>query len=377
MSSDGSSRASGLSISINGATTDVELLKDNLSREITGGGGDNIALGERFRDRGFKGGMVDDFRVFSRRLSDLEALATFNEAAAISLLTLPAEQLDETQRATLFDHFLMATDDSWTQHLAALQSGRGSLAQFHDGLKEIMVMRELPEPKKAYVLYRGEYTQRREEVFAGIPAVLSPFPENAPKNRLGLAKWLTDPRHPLTARVTVNRVWQSLFGRGLVKTAEDFGSQGSRPLYPEVLDSLALHLIESDWDMKRLVRSIVLSETYRQRSMADEKTMADDPDNEWLARGPRFRLPAEMIRDNALAAAGLLKRTIGGRPSIPMKWQRHSNRLPPAKATMFIGGVFTPTGVGRVRPRQWSPSTRRDELSVPRNGNEPILPCRL
>ena len=314
VSSDGSSRASGLSIRINGATTDVELLKDNLSREITGGGGDNIALGERFRDRGFKGGMVDDFRVFSRRLSDLEALATFNEAAAISLLTLPAEQLDETQRATLFDHFLMATDDSWTQHLAALQSGRGSLAQFHDGLKEIMVMRELPEPKKAYVLYRGEYTQRREEVFAGTPAVLSPFPENAPKNRLGLAKWLTDPRHPLTARVTVNRVWQSLFGRGLVKTAEDFGSQGSRPLYPEVLDSLALHLIESDWDMKRLVRSIVLSETYRQRSMADEKTMADDPDNEWLARGPRFRLPAEMIRDNALAAAGLLKRTIGGPP---------------------------------------------------------------
>ena len=314
VSSDGSSRASGLTIRINGEKSDVEVVKDNLSREITGGGGDNIALGERFRDRGFKGGMVDEFRVFSRRPSDLEALATFDEAAATSLAILPAEQLNETQRATLFDHFLTSTDDVWTQHLAALQSARAALAQFNDGLKEIMVMRELPEPKKAYVLYRGEYTQRREEVFAGIPAVLSPFPENAPKNRLGLAKWLTDPRHPLTARVTVNRVWQSLFGRGLVKTAEDFGSQGSRPLYPEVLDSLALHLIESDWDMKRLVRSIVLSETYRQRSMADEKTMADDPDNEWLARGPRFRLPAEMIRDNALAAAGLLKRTIGGPP---------------------------------------------------------------
>ncbi len=317
VSSDGSSRASGLTLRINGETTDVEVIRDNLTREITGGGGDNIALGERFRDRGFKGGMVDDFRVFSRRLSDLEALATFDAAAATSLATLPAERLNETQRATLFEHFLTTTDDVWAQHLTALQSARGALAQFNDGLKEIMVMRELPEPKKAYVLYRGEYAQRRDEVFAGTPAVLSPFPEDAPRNRLGLATWLTDPRHPLTARVTVNRVWQSLFGRGLVKTAEDFGSQGSRPLYPAVLDSLALQLIESDWDMKRLVRSIVLSKTYRQRSMADKKTMADDPDNEWLARGPRFRLPAEMIRDNALATAGLLKRTIGGPPVNP------------------------------------------------------------
>jgi len=115
----------------------------------------------------------------------------------------------------------------------------------------------------------------------------------------------------------MNRVWQSLFGRGLVKTAEDFGSQGSRPLYSAVLDALALQLIESNWDMKRLVRSMVLSKTYRQRSMADDRTMADDPDNEWLARGPRFRLSAEMIRDNALAAAGLLNRTIGGPPVNP------------------------------------------------------------
>ena len=285
VSSDGSSRASGLTLRINGEKADVEVVKDNLTREITGGGGDNIALGERFRDRGFKGGMVDDFRVFSRRLSDLEALSTFDQDAAHVLVTLPAEELNETQRAILQDHFLWAADDVWTQHLAALQAARGALGQSNDGLREIMVMRELPEPKKAYVLHRGEYTQRREEVFAGTPAVLSPFPENSPKNRLGLATWLTDPRHPLTARVTVNRVWQSMFGRGLVKTAEDFGSQGSRPLYPAVLDSLALQLIESDWNMKQLVRSIVLSKTYRQHSMADDRTMADDPDNEWLAQG--------------------------------------------------------------------------------------------
>ncbi|HQX54046.1 MAG TPA: DUF1549 domain-containing protein, partial [Planctomycetaceae bacterium] len=298
--SDGSSRAAGLTMRIDGQEIEVEVVKDHLTREITGGGGDNIALGERFRDRGFKGGMIDDFRVFSRKLSDLEALATFDEPTASGILGLHVNQLSDQQRSLLFDHYLATSDDVWTQHLTALQTARSALANFNDGLKEIMVMRELPQPKKAYVLYRGEYTQRREEVFAGTPAVLSPFPEDAPRNRLCLARWLTDPRHPLTARVTVNRVWQSLFGRGLVKTAEDFGSQGSRPLYPEVLDSLALQLIETNWNMKQLVRSIVLTKTYRQRSLADSKTMADDPDNEWLARGPRFRLPAEMIRDNAL-----------------------------------------------------------------------------
>ncbi len=317
VSSDGSSRADGLAIRINGEPADVFVVKDQLNREITGGGGDNIALGERFRDRGFKGGMIDDFRVFSRRLSDLEAILTSDEAAANGILALPTEQLNETQKEILFDHFLITKDDVWNEYQTALQTARGVLAQFNDSLKEIMVMRELPEPKHAYVLFRGEYTQRREEVFPGTPAALTPFPENAPRNRLGLAKWLTDPAHPLTARVTVNRVWQSFFGSGLVKTAEDFGNQGSRPLYPDVLNSLALQLIESNWDMKGLVRSIVLSKTYRQSSMADSKTMADDPSNEWLARGPRFRLPAEMIRDNALAAAGLLKQKIGGPPVNP------------------------------------------------------------
>jgi hypothetical protein len=295
--------------------TAVDVIKDKLSREITGGGGDNIALGERFRDRGFKGGMIDDFRVYSRQLSDVEALAAFDEVAATGLSKLPADQLNANQRAMLFDHFLSSVDDVWAKHRTTLQTARVVLGQFNDGLKEIMVMRELPQPKKAYVLFRGEYTQRREEVFAGTPAVLSPY--DSPKNRLGLAKWLTDPQHPLTARVTVNRVWQSILGRGLVKTAEDFGSQGTRPLYPDVLDSLALQLIDSDWNMKQLVRTIVLTETYRQRSIADETFMLDDPDNDWLARGPRFRLSAEMIRDNALAAAGLLNRRIGGPPVNP------------------------------------------------------------
>jgi hypothetical protein len=317
VSSDGSSRAAGLAMYVNGQPASTVVVKDQLSREITGGGGDNIALGERFRDRGFKGGMVDDFRVFSRNLSPLEALSTFDAATAKQSLQASADTLNESLRNQLFEHFLLAHDQDWVAHRASLQTARSELAKFNDGLKEIMVMQELPEPKKAYVLFRGEYAQRREEVTAGTPAALSPFPEDAPKNRLGLARWLTDPRHPLTARVTVNRVWQSIFGRGLVRTSEDFGSQGARPLYPEVLDALAAQLISSGWDMKQLVRTIVLTEVYQQNSIADQQTMADDPDNEWLARGPRFRLSAEMIRDNALAAAGLLNPAIGGAPVNP------------------------------------------------------------
>lgn len=272
---DGSSRANGLHLYVNGELAEVEVIRDALTKTIQGGGGDNISLGERFRDRGFKGGLIDDFRVFGR---DVSGDAPLN---------------DELKKA------------------------RAELHALQDAQKEIMVMREMAQPKKAFVLTRGEYDKRAEEVGPVTPTVLSPFPKGAPKNRLGYAQWLTAPDHPLTARVTVNRVWNSLFGRGLVKTTEDLGSQGERPLYPELLDYLALKLIQSGWDMKALIKEIVMSRVYRQQSIADAKTMADDPDNQWLARGPRFRLPAEMIRDNALAASGLLKLTIGGPPVYP------------------------------------------------------------
>ena len=280
VTNDGSSRAAGLKIFVNGRLAAVDIIKDNLTKNITGGGHDSISLGERMRDRGFKNGLVDDLRIFNRDLS------------------LP------------FDAKLEPL-------LAELQAARAEVTAFADAQKEIMVMRELPQPKKAYILTRGEYDKRAEEVGPVTPAFLSPFPKNAPKNRLGYAQWLTAPDHPLTARVTVNRIWQSLFGRGLVKTAEDFGSQGERPLYPELLDYLALRFIQSGWNVKALVQEIAMSQVYRQQSIADAKTMADDPENQWLARGPHFRLPAEMIRDNALAAAGLLKLTMGGAPVYP------------------------------------------------------------
>lgn len=345
VSSDGSSRAEGLTLSVNGSAAPAEIVRDNLTRTIQGGGGDEIALGERFRDRGFKQGAIDDFRVFARALSELEVeaawrgtplrelmmekLAGSKDSASTGSGSSEAVSSDAATREPLFDAYLAAVDPAWSEHLKMLQAARAKLNAAAEGSKEIMVMRELPQPKRAYVLFRGEYSERRDEVQPGTPAVLPPFPQDAPRNRLGLARWLTDRNHPLTARVTVNRVWQGLFGRGLVKTAEDFGSQGARPSYPEVLDALAAGFIESGWDMKRLLKTIVMSQTYRQRSLASEQTMADDPENEWLARGPRLRLPAEMIRDSALVAAGLLDRQFGGPPVNPYEMAESFKPNPP------------------------------------------------
>lgn len=330
VTSDGSSRAAGLKMFFNGRPADVEVIKDKLTKDITGGGGDNIALGHRSRDTGFKNGLIDDFRVSDRNVSALEALSMFDAATAHDIWQRPVVALSDADRETLFEYYLSTVDAEWKQYLAALFTARTEHNAFVEGIREVMVMRELNEPKPAFTLFRGEYNQRRDEVAFGTPAALSPLPDHAPHNRLGLAQWLTDRRHPLTARVTVNRFWQSLFGQGLVKTAEDFGSQGATPLYPEVLDWLSLRFIDSGWDTKALLKTIVMSRTYRQRSFADAKTMADDPDNAWLARGPRFRLPAEMIRDNALAAAGLLTQQIGGAPVNPYEM---SESFKPAKPT--------------------------------------------
>lgn len=307
VTNDGSSRASGLHLFVNGRPVAVDVIKDNLSKDITGGGHDNISLGERMRDRGFKGGAMDDFRVFDRELTPLEALAAFDEKAAQTMLA-------DAQKPLVKDYLRATTDAAFQARLAALHEARAKVTTLADSVKEMMVMRELPKPQNAHILFRGQYDQRKEEVEPHVPVTFAPFLAQAPKTRLGLAQWLTDPKHPLTARVTVNRYWQSLFGRGLVKTAEDFGSQGARPLYPEVLDWLAIQYIRSGWDTKALIKTIVMSRTYRQRSIADARTMTDDPDNEWLARGPRFRLSAEMIRDNTLAASSLLNLKVGGPP---------------------------------------------------------------
>ena len=300
---DGSSRAAGLSLFVDGEPVAVDIIRDGLTKDIRGGGGDSLAVGERFRDRGLKGGSVDDLRVFNRALTDLEVRELHQPGAA-------AGASDDAWFAT----YLALHDGPFQARLAALHEARAHRNRVAVEAREIMVMRELPEPKPAYVLRRGEYNLPGERVTAATPAALPPFPADAPRNRLGLARWLTAPDHPLLARVTVNRFWQSLFGRGLVFTSDDFGNQSERAEYPELLDWLAGEFVRSGWDVKALWRTIVLSQTYRQRSFADPTLMADDPANLWLARGPRHRLPAEMIRDHALAASGLLVERVGGAP---------------------------------------------------------------
>ena len=287
---DGSSRADGLAIYLNGKKLATEVIRDGLTRQIQGGGGDTISIGERMRDRGFKGGMIDDFRVIARELSADEVMGLIGGNSF-------ASQVNDRE--------------------VFLAAAREKRDRFRDSVKEIMVMRELPQPKKAYLLERGAYASRGEEVGMRLPDFLPPMPEGAPVNRLGLARWLTDRSHPLTSRTAVNRFWQACFGRGLVETTEDFGSQGTKPRYPELLDWLSAGFMDSGWDVKWLMRTIVTSHVYRQDSLGTPEAMRDDPANDWLSRGPRFRLPAEMIRDNALAVSGLLAGKSGGPPVKP------------------------------------------------------------
>jgi hypothetical protein len=311
VSYDGSSRAAGLALFVDGKSARVEVVQDNLSKDITGCREYNppgfscqtLTVGVRFRDRIFKDGLVDDLRIFNRAITPLEAREL--DTAGVLAAAAPQERLD---------YYLTNHDPAYLQALEALRTARAAQTAAAEEAKEIMVMRESFRPRTAYILRRGEYDQRGESVTAGTPDVLPPFPAGEPLNRLGLAHWLTDPGHPLFARVTVNRLWQSLFGSGLVRTSEDFGSQGELPSQPELLDWLATEFIRSGWDLKSLVRTIVLSQTYRQRSIAAPELAAEDPGNVWLARGPRHRLPAEMIRDRALAASGLLVETFGGPP---------------------------------------------------------------
>lgn len=176
----------------------------------------------------------------------------------------------------------------------------------------VQVMDTAKDPRKTYILNRGSYDQPGREVEPGVPAFLPPLPEGAPTDRLGLADWLVDDRHPLTSRVAVNRIWQLFFGTGFVSTSADFGSQGEYPSHPELLDFLAVDFREKDWSVKELIRSIVNSSTYKQESRVSASIAAIDPDNRLLSRGPRFRLSAEFIRDSALQVSGLMNDWIGG-----------------------------------------------------------------
>jgi len=348
---DGSGRASGVSLYLDGKPLPTEAVKDNLSGSFRGSfrTGAALSVGDKKIGRPFKG-QIDDLRIYDRALTADEATNLAVELPARALLAelagkpvekieslepeKPPEEADigmtdkaqtkeqkeadrlKSHQARLSEYYLtVAAPEPYRKLYAQLKDLREKKNKLQQSIPTAMVMAEMKKPRDTFVLGRGQYDNPGEKVTPGVPGFLPPMPPGLPPNRLGLAKWLVDPGNPLTARVAVNRAWQSAFGTGIVKTAEDFGTQGEPPSHPELLDWLATEFVRTGWDVKRLERLIVTSATYRQSSRATPEMAESDPENRLLARGPRFRLPAEEIRDNALAASGLLDDKIGG-PSV-------------------------------------------------------------
>lgn len=233
--------------------------------------------------------------------------------AVWAALQKPKADRNDAEQKTIRDYYLSMHPAVVAAKQAADQA-RGEREGFERGLPRTMVMRERKDPRETFILIRGAYDKQGDKVTLGTPASLSSFTPTPPANRLELARWLVSPRQPLTARVVVNRIWQTFFGTGLVKTTEDFGSQGEKPSHPELLDWLAVEFIESGWDVKHVQRLIVTSATYRQSAQASPALIERDPENRLLARGARFRWPSWMLRDQALAVSGLLQESVGGPP---------------------------------------------------------------
>ena len=314
---DGSSRASGLTVYLNGKPMRQRIETDHLKRSILTYGKDkevwgdqfsNLLIGKQFQES-LDGAVADEFRVFDQKLSAIEVAAVYGDPDPV-LAFLESKNQDE-----LLDYYLRNYNDSYQQSFAQLTQRRGEENELLSALPEVMVMKELDEPRPTFILDRGAYDAPTKKVYPTTPASVMKFPEDLPRNRLGLAQWLIHEDNPLTARVAVNRYWQLLFGRGIVKTSDDFGNQGELPSHPELLDWLAIRFRESGWDVKALVRLLVTSATYQQSSVATPEMKERDYENVWLARGPSYRMPAEMIRDNALMASGLIADSIGG-PSV-------------------------------------------------------------
>jgi len=313
---DGSSRATGLSVFIDGSPANTEIVRDNLFKEITGGE-QNLVLGERSRDRGFTNGLADELQVFERHLSPIEVAQMADGSSLTTALGAPIEQLTPEGRDQLREYFVSIAHKESREQLAKVTELRNERSKAVESVQEIMVMREADKPRQTYLLHRGAYDARRDAVEAAPPGILTIPGQEETTNRLDLARWLTSSRHPLTARVAVNHFWQIMFGHGLVRTPEDFGSQGNPPTHPGLLDWLALDFMDHGWDVKRLLKQIAMSATYRQSSAVLPEALANDPDNRWLGRFPSHRLPAEMLRDNALAVSGLLVDRSGGAPAKP------------------------------------------------------------
>ena len=320
---DGSGERAGLRLYRNGnsveeqgseffARVEGSILTDRplyLGRGVTKGRGSESDLEVRY----FSGGGIADLRFFRRQITVQEARVVSLWSVLKSARDKETEKLSTKEREALHLYYLSVKDEDYRRLLARQQEIGREWREIRRRGSVTHVMQEIEgkEPE-AHVLYRGMYDQPRERVAANTPAALHPMAASLPRNRLGLAKWLVDAANPLTSRVTVNRYWQHVFGTGLVKTSDDFGSQGELPSHPELLDWLATEFRDSDWDIKRFFRMLVTSATYRQSAQTTAGRLEKDPENRLLSRGPLFRMDGEMIRDHALAASGLLVRKIGG-----------------------------------------------------------------
>ncbi|HEX9371401.1 MAG TPA: DUF1553 domain-containing protein, partial [Roseiflexaceae bacterium] len=309
---DGSRHQSGMGLYLNGKAIPTQG-RGNQNVELRGSVGVDgpVVLGRSLGE-----GAISDFRMFDRAVSESEAHLLSQWPAIQAALAAEQAPADGPAREALLSYYLFKRDDRF-RALAAEQNQLNLRAAeiARRGAVTHVMQEQAGVTPFANVLFRGAYDQKRERVEAGTPAVLPPMTSDLPRNRLGFARWLFTAENPLTARVTVNRMWQEIFGAGIVKTADDFGSQGEAPSHPALLDLLAVDFREHGWDVKRFYRQVLMSATYRQAGQVTAEKLAKDPENRLFSRGPRFRMDAEMVRDYALAASGLLAPQIGG-PSV-------------------------------------------------------------
>ncbi len=338
---DGLSRAAGVRIYVDGVPQAVDVVADTLTGPIDV---DEVMLiGDGTPNAGMKGA-IDEARIYSRVLS-ADELSQLPGLPVATLVNVPPKDRTSDLQSRLLEEFLRSdVPQQWRDVRGRLDRLETLHAEAQKRVSTVMVMQEQPRPKTTNILIRGAYNRPGEAVTAGTPRFLPPMADDLPRNRLGLAQWIVSKDNPLTARVIVNRFWQMYFGTGLVKSAEDFGSQGERPSHPELLDWLAIRFVDSGWDVRELQRLIVTSATYRQSSQSNGDEHARDPENRLLARGPRLRLEAEMIRDQALAVSGLLSGPIGGPSAKPYQ-----------PKGLWEEGAFDPTG------NRWSAQTYRQD----------------
>ncbi|GAA4412633.1 DUF1553 domain-containing protein [Nibrella viscosa] len=318
---DGSGSAKGTNLYLNGRLVPVRVFADNLKKSMLYGPGhtngfglfENFRLGGKFRDS-MADFLVDELEIYCRAITPLE-IAGLYQQKDLAREWLKQPSITAGQQNLLRAYYVSAVNPQYAKAAQEAAAWRAQETSVYDGCDEVMIMKERRYARKTHLLKRGVYDAPGEPVQPDTPAEFGPMPSNLPRNRLGLAQWLLRPDNPLFSRVMVNRFWQQYFGQGLVKSSDDFGNQGNLPTHPELLDYLAVHFRESGWNVKALQKLIVLSTTYRQSSVADARKREADPDNSLLSHGPSYRLSAEIIRDGALAASGLLVRKIGG-PSV-------------------------------------------------------------